>query len=299
LKLHLNDRADRRASPWTRAGGIRPAINTLPIRTDPARRPSPRRLRRVANRWLPVGHSNLLARIVVLRHGGHERPVITRGSKHRRFRYLSTKTGTMQLGEGKGEQWLANFNEVSAEVVDYECHPWEIHVTRDGRVQRYRPDAVRQLVDGTIELIEAKRDENDLGDPEYRELLAVVAEVARLCGWVFQVLHLDDICGPKPFGNPRALPERLRNVDALFGNRTLELDRHENRIAGRTVARGEPLVWRELRDQLAPSDPLQGDAVIERLLAGGLLHTDLDVRFTPRTVLTPCRPFTGESGIRL
>ena len=299
MRLHPDDRVARRASPWTRAGGIRPAINPLPIRTDPARRPSPRRLRRVAERWLPVGNSSLLARIVVLQHGGHQRPVITRGSKHLRFRYLSTKTGTMQLGEGKGEEWLANLNEVWTDVVDYECHPFEIHITRNGRVQRYRPDAVRQLADGTIELIEVKRDEDDLRDPEYRELLAIVAEIARLCGWVFSVLHLRDIRGPQPFGNPRALPERLRNVDALFGNRTLELDRHERRVAGRTVAKGTPVAWGELRDQLAPHDPLQGDAVIERLLAGGMLQTDLDLRFTPRTMLTPRRPFTGTSGIRL
>lgn len=299
MRQHPDDRATRRASPWSRAGGIRPAVNTLPVRMDAARRPSPRRLRRVVDRWLPVGHSSLLARIVVLQHGGHQRPIITRGTKHLRFRFLSTKTGTMQLGEGKGEALLANYNEVAAEVVDYECHPFEIHVTHHGRVQRYRPDAVRQFVDGTIELIEVKRTAEDLRDPDYRELLAIVREVARLCGWTFNVLDLEDIKGPQPFGNPRALPERVRNVEALFSRRTMELERHENRIAGRVVAGGTPVTWRDLRDQLAPTDPLQGDAVIECLLARGLLSTNLDTKLSPGTLLMPRKPFAARSGIRL
>jgi hypothetical protein len=293
------DRDAQPASPWTRAGGIRPAINPLPIRTEAAQRPSPRRLRRIVDQWLTVGHSSLLARIVVLRHGGHQRPVIARGSKHLRFRYLSTKTGTIQLGEGKGEAFLAEYNEVSAEVFDYECHPYEVHVVRGGSTQRYRPDAVRQLIDGTIELIEVKRSPDDLHDPEYRELLAVVKEVVRLCGWTFRILDLEDVFGPRPHGNPRALPERVRNVCALLGRRTMELSPLEDRTAGRIVSRGLPLAWHELRQRLAPADPLRGDAVIERLLAGGLLMADLDLRFTSRTILTPRRPVVATSGIRL
>lgn len=235
----------------------------------------------------------------MLRHGGHERPVIHRGSKHLRFRYLSTKTNSTQLGEGKGEAFLASLNEVWTEVVDYECHPFEIQIMRNGRVERYRPDAVRQLADGTIELIEVKRTPEDMSEEEYREKLAVVAEICRLCGWTFRDMYLEDIMGPRPHGNPRALPERVRNVEALFGRRSMELNRHESRVAGRTIACGEALAWGDLRDRLAPTDKLQGDAVIERLLAGGMLATDLDLRFGPSTVLTPRRPFKGISGIRL
>lgn len=278
---------------------IRAAFNLLPIRTDAARRSNPRRLRRVADRWLPLGHASLAAKIVVLRHGGHERPVITRGSKHLRFRYLSTKTATVQLGEGKGEEFLALFNEVSSTVHDYECHPFEIHLVVRGRTVRYRPDAVRQMADGSIELIEAKRTSNDLQDPEYREVLAAVAELCRQCGWKFRDLYLDDIFGPKPKDNPRKLPERVTNVRALFGRRTMALTRQEQRVASRAASSGAPLDWSDLRDRLAPDDPLQGDAVIEHLLAAGRLSTDLDQKFGPSTLLTPCRPLLGVSSIRL
>lgn len=277
---------------------IRPAFNLIPVRSDPTQRPTPRRLRRVADRWLPVGTSSMMARITVFRHGGHERPVITRGPKHLRFRFPSVKTRTLQLGEGKGEGYLARFNEVATCVLDYECHPCKIELIRDGRIETYRPDSIRLLIGGTIELIEAKRTPDDLGDPEYRERLATVAEVARLCGWVFRVLTLKQIMGPSA-DNPRQLPQRVRNVDALYGRRTMCLSRQEERVAGRVVGRGEPLDWAELRERLAPTNPLQGDAVIEALLARGLLSTDLDRPFGRCTPLMPAKPFTGPSGIRL
>lgn len=240
----------------------------------------------------------MIAKITVFQHGGHERPVITRGGKHLRFRFTSTKTQTTQLGEGKGERHLARYNEVATWVWDYEMHPFEFTLSRNGRVQKYRPDAIRLLADGTIELIEVKRTPDDLSNADYRELLAAVAEVVRLCGWKFRVLHLADIMGP-PAENPRDVPPRVRNVDALFGRRTMSLSRHEERVANRVIACGEALAWGDLRDRLAPRDPLQGDAVIERLLARGVLSANLDVPFRPGTILVPAKPFTGRSGIRL
>jgi hypothetical protein len=208
------------------------------------------------------------------------------------------KTRTLQLGEGKGEEYLARFNEVATCVLDYECHPCKIELVQDGQVRSYRPDAIRLLVGNIIELIEVKRTPDDLGNPQYRELLARVTEIARLCGWTFRVLNLDQIMGPRA-GNPHQLPQRVRNVDALYGRRTMSLSRQEERVAERAVALGEPLEWAELRERLAPTDPLQGDAVIEALLGRGLLSTDLDRPFGRRTTLMPTKPFNGPSGIRL
>lgn len=285
------------ANPESRHG-IRPAYNLIPLRSMPAQRPSRRRLRRVIDQWLPVGHANMIAKISVFQHGGHQRPVITRGGKHLRFRFPSVKTCTTQVGEGQGERYLARYNEVATRVLDYEMHPNEMTFSRNGRVQRYRPDCIRQLDDGTIELIEVKRTRDDLSDEEYRELLATAAEVARLCGWTFRVLYLSDIVGP-PADNPRDVTPRVRNVDALFGRRTMSLTRDEERVARHVVRRGEAIAWGDLRDRLAPGDPLQGDAVIERLLARGLLSADLDRPFRPGTILSPAQPFNGRSGIRL
>ena len=231
-----------------------------------------------------------MGRITVLQHGGHDRPVIHRGSKHSRFRFTSSKTRTTQLGEGRLEEALAHFHEVSAETVDYECHPLLCEFVGSHGPTRYRPDAARQLADGRVQAIEVKRTPRDLEDPDVRERLALAAELFRRCGWEFLVLFADDIVGP---------PARRMNVAALYTRRTMQLSRDEHRTIGRLVADGKPVIWGDLSQRLAPADHLHGNAVIERLLAGGMLSTDLDVLFTPRTILQPVRPFAGVSEIRL
>ena len=144
-----NPRATRSASPWQRSSSILPAINMLPVRADPTQKPSIGRLRRPVERWLPLGNASVSARIVVLQHGGHQRPVIHRGSKHSRFRFVSTKTNTTQLGEGKGEEALALYNEIATDVTDYECHPYQFEFQRPAGLTRYRPDCARVFRDGS------------------------------------------------------------------------------------------------------------------------------------------------------
>lgn len=53
--------------------------------------------------------------ILVFRHGGAERPVITRGGLHLRFRLPSVKTGMTEPGEGRGEELLAMQCEVDGD----------------------------------------------------------------------------------------------------------------------------------------------------------------------------------------
>ena len=290
MVIHPNKRATRCASPWSRSSSILPAINMLPVRSDPTQKPSIGRLRRPVERWLPLGNASVSARIVVLQHGGHQRPVIHRGSKHSRFRFVSTKTNTTQLGEGKGEEALALYNEISTDVTDYECHPFQFEFQGPAGLTRYRPDCVRVFRDGRVEVIEVKRTPADLDDPDVRERLALAAEICRQCGWEFRVLYLNDIIGPRA---------RQMNVSALYNRRTMQLSRAEEKVVGRLVANGSPIEWGELRDSLAPHDALHGDAVIERLLARSMLLTNLDVKFTPRTQLFPVCPSTGVSEIRL
>lgn len=283
---------------WRDGQMIRPAFNVIPIRSNPEQLATPRRLRRVVDEWQSIEQLGMIARITVLKHSGHDRPIIGRGAKHLRFRYPSIKTRTTQIGEGKGERLLAYYNEVATHVVDYECHPFEIHLIRCGRVERYRPDAVRQLDDGTIELIEVKRSQQDLSDLAYREKLAIVAEIARLIGWRFDVVDESQLAGP-PAGNPRDVTPRVRNVESLFERRTMELPSEITRSVGKLIGKGRPIEWRALSAHLAPGDDLGGDAFIEGLLARGFLKTDLDVRWNRGTMLQPVRPWAGQSGIRL
>lgn len=267
------------------------ADSLIPNRTDPSVRPSPRLLRRILEGVDPVRYGTRIAKFTVFKHGGHQRPVITRGSKHSRFRFTSRKTGLTQLGEGKGEEFLAYWNEVHGHVSDYQCHPGQFEISRPGDVFRYRPDALRQFVDGTVELIEVKRTSADL-DADLRDKLADVSEVARRCGWRFRVLYDEDIFGIEP---------RLRrqNVEGIFSRRSFSLSRFQQNVALNVVGRGTPVAWNDLGEQLAPGDPLDAYAAIECLLARGQFVTDLDSRLGGNARLTPVRVRREPSEVRL
>lgn len=268
------------------------ADNRIPDRTDDIYRPSPRLFKRFAGGADILRVGTLVARFVVFEHGGHERPVITRGSKHSRFRFTSRKTGLTQLGEGKGEEFFAYTNEIDGHVFDYQCHPGEFEISRPGGSFRYRPDALRQFVDGTVELIEVKRTLADLSDPEFREKLALVREIARKGGWRFRVIYNSDVYGPCHL-------VRKRNVEGIFSRRSLLLNRRQESIGKRLASSGGALTWQDLSERLAPGDALSGDAAIECLLARGLFVTNLDRPFSIATVLHPVRPYRGQSLIRL
>ena len=273
---------------------VEPAHALIPNRTDPSVRPSPRLLRRILESVEPIRYGTRIARFTVFQHGGYQRPVITRGSKHSRFRFTSRKAGLTQLGEGKGEEFLAYWNEVDGHVEDYQCHPGEFEISRPEGSFRYRPDALRQLIDGAIELIEVKRTPEDLDD-DLRDKLGDVREVARRCGWRFRVLYDDDI-----FGVGRHQRRvRKRTVEGIFSRRSLTLTKSQKKVAGQIVGRGEAITWKDLGERLAPGDTLSAYAAIECLLARGFLVTDLDVPFGNRTMLQPVRPRRRASMIRL
>lgn len=270
---------------------VEPTRAMIPDRTDPSVQPSPRLLQRILDGVEPIRYGTRIAKFTVFQHGGHQRPVITRGSKHSRFRFTSRKTGLTQLGEGGGEEFLAYWNEVHGHIEDYQCHPGEFEISRPGGSFRYRPDALRQMVDGTVELIEVKRTPADL-DADLRDKLADVREIARRCGWRFRVLYHKDIFGCE-------LKTRKRNVEGIFGRRSLSLLPLQKRVARAAASRGDSISWRDLGERLAPGDALTADAAIECLLARGLFVTDLDARLGGNMLLQPVRPRRGASMIRL
>lgn len=274
---------------------VKTATNLIPNRADPAYRPNPRALRRILLGETPIRYGDRIARITVLEHGGHRRPVIHRGSKHSRFRFTSRKTGLTQLGEGRIEEFFAYRCETDGNVVDYQCHPYEIEAIGPAGPFRYRADVVVLYRDGTVELIELKRTPHDIADPDYREKLGVIREIARRVGWRFRVLYGEDVYG----ATDDIRRERVRNVEGIFGRRSLSLSERELRTAQRVIGRGSAATWRDLRDAVAPGDPLAGNDVIECLLARGVMVTDVDLPFHDRTMLEPVRPFRGASSIRL
>lgn len=273
----------------------------VPERVDALQQPDRKRLRGQGTRSIPTD-SPPIAKILILEGGGHWRPVITRGANHMRFRMQSWKTGLTQVGEGKGEQRLAFLNEVDAKVWDYQCHPWQIVSQVGGRRFKYRPDAIRALSDGTIELIEVKRTFEDLRDADYREMLGKVREVCRQCGIRFRVMYLKD---PRDTPAHRehdhiiVTPAHRDNVDVLFGRRYMQLSTKQERACREMQLAGASVSWQTARAGLEVASDLEGDAVLECAAARGYFAFDMTEPRTDATLLIPVSAMRGQSPIRL
>lgn len=229
-----------------------------------------------------------LGRIVTFRHGGIERPVVTRGGLHLRFRMPSVKTGMTEVGEGRGEELLAMQCEVDGNVLNFKCHPYRFEIAFGRAAFTYRPDIAILHRDGRIEIVEVKRTPDDLDEDE-KEKLGRVREFVRRCGWEFSIRYLEEI---------RGADEREHNVARIFGRRANTLSLEEGLVAEAERAKNVPIRWDRLAHVLSPRDALHGDAVVERLVAGGKFIVDLDARLGPATVLTPTtnvtqRPLPG------
>lgn len=231
-----------------------------------------------------------LAKILLLEGGGRWRPVITRGGKHLRFRMPSRKTGLTQVGEGEGEKRLAFLNEVDAAVSDYQCHPWQIISQVGGRRFKYRPDAIRVMHDGTVEVIEVKRTFRDLSDADYRRMLAKVKEICRQCGYHFRVMYLDEIV---PNNDHRD------NVDILFGRRYMPFTEQQARRLRALRLSGETISWNDARKAIGITDVLEGDSILEAAAAIGMFRFELAEPRTDRTILFPYAAASGPSPIRI
>ena len=261
----------------------------VPERVDRTQKADRRRLRRTKDRSRKASERPPIAKIIILEAGGYWRPVITRGSLHRRFRMPSRKNGLTQVGEGWGELRLALLNEIDGWVWDYQNHPWQIIGQVNGRRFKYRPDAIRVLIDGTIEVIEVKRTFEDLSDLGYREILGQVREICRQCGCRFRVMYLDDIIPNE---------DHKDNVDILSGRRHMTLTKKQERDCCSMRLAGNTLVWSEARDRLATKNVLEGNAILECAAAQGMFVFDLAEPRTDRTVLMPVKTMTGPSPIR-
>lgn len=179
--------------------------------------------------------------------------------------------------EGPSEMFLAMDSEVNWAVRDWEAHPMIFDMVYDGLPMTYHLDLMRQLRDGTVECLEAKRTARDLFDPNYRTKLACVAEICRRVGWRFQIRYKADIVGSET---------RRRNVEALFSQVYKQVDRRQEATVDRFINDNEPMAWGTLRDELSESR-IEGNAIIYHLSTRQRLAFDLDDEVTADTVVTP------------
>jgi hypothetical protein len=189
----------------------------------------------------------------------------------------SVKTGMTEVGEGRGEELLAMQCEVDGNIVQFKCHPYKFDIAFGGPRFTYRPDLAILYRDGRIEIVEVKRTPDDLSTDD-KVSLARVREFVRRCGWKFSIRYLEDIRGSK---------WREHNVANIFGRRAMALTHDESSRADAVRAKMHQVSWGDLSTLIAPHDRKHGNAVVERLVAGGLFIVDFDAPFDDRTILRP------------
>jgi hypothetical protein len=131
----------------------------------------------------------MVVRLVVTPDGRALRTIITGRRRQISGVFSSRKAGRGLAFESMNEHAFFHHSEVDTNVVDYLAQPFRFEFVLDGTLRTYIADCVRQLADGSIEVVEVKQDYRALKDPEYALKLHWVREICRVLGWSFRVVH--------------------------------------------------------------------------------------------------------------
>jgi len=192
--------------------------------------------------------------------------------------HRSRKAGHLLHWEGETALWQllrldtdGDAEAISSESVGFE---WVLN----GSMRRYTVDV--EVVDpsGRRTLLEVKRTERDLDDPEYRLALAYVRETCRRCGIDFRIVYRDEIFS--------SLVHR-RNA-CLFASRGFVAveERHMSVLGDHRRATGGETEYGALAEALEPGHPVAGKAVVQGMLVRRLLRMDLTLRLDDASPLT-------------
>ncbi|MEY9753783.1 TnsA endonuclease N-terminal domain-containing protein [Bradyrhizobium yuanmingense] len=127
-------------------------------------------------------------------------------------RWTSRKVRRALPWESYAERAFFRCCEVDPAVTSFlaQPHRLELNVGRS-KPLIYFPDVRVQYADGTTEIVEIKRSEEELADPDYGEKLAGAASVYKALGWEFRII----------------IAEEEIDVDPLYSNaKRICADRH-------------------------------------------------------------------------
>lgn len=108
-------------------------------------------------------------------------------------RWTSRKARRAFPWESYAERAFFRCCEVDAQVTRYLAQPHRLEISvSQPRPLIYFPDVRVQYADGTTEIVEIKRFEEELADPDYGEKLAGAEAVYKALGWGFRVVIAEE-----------------------------------------------------------------------------------------------------------
>lgn len=208
--------------------------------------------------------------------GGPVRLIIN-GRHHKPTgRYASRKAGRSLPWEATGELTYFWLCEADAEVADYLSQPHRLTLRLpDGDSAVYYPDIRRDLVDGSVQIIEIKKHENDVRrSADY----ALKLELARLAyeglGWTFDIFVEDD------FKNTR----EVWTAEAIQRHRTVRVTGAEGYALIEALDRGGGVLPLAKASEALGGGPV-GDAKLYAAIVMRLAWVDLAVALNPNTLV--------------
>lgn len=235
---------------------------------DPTRIPSSRRIRDLAAETVDEEALSMCT-IVRARDGGPLR-TFNGGLSHENGWYCSAKARRLLHWEGETAVWFLQTCEVDHQVVDFGSEAIGFEFPLAGRLRMYTADV--ELVDARKRstVVEVKRTEHDLADPEYRMVLAYVAEVCRRCGMDFRIVYRADLF--------RSIVHR-RNVGLFASRGRVHVGAsHHSALAAHRRRHGSETSYGALANAFEPGHPAAGRAVAQALLVRRRLTMDLSQR---------------------
>lgn len=247
---------------------------------DPSQSATRARLRALGTDTDPDGDElTAMAHMFVRADGGSLR-TFSGGLSHECGWWPSYKRGRVQHWEGITARYGTLLAECDPDIEWAQTEARRFEFILDGKRHRYTADQEQHRIDGSIRLVEYKRDARDLSDAGYRTTLAAVAEICRRCCIEFAIVYRDEL-----FANRF----HRANVELFSSRRFARVgDEHVRRLETLALKHGHGTSYGDLAAALEPNRPMAGKAVLQALLIRRRILIDLTSRIdddTPVTIL--------------
>ncbi|QCB41166.1 hypothetical protein E5673_02100 [Sphingomonas sp. PAMC26645] len=200
------------------------------------------------------------------------------GLAHENGWYTSRKARRVLHWQGAAQYDFLTRAEVEFAVVRVASESVRFEFTRGGKKQVYTIDVELVAPDGTVTLIEIKRDQRDLADPEYRAKLTAVHEICDEHGIRFKVILRHQIWD--------SLIHR-RNVMLFCSRRFVTiLPEHLERLEAHERQVGTDATFGSTAKAIAPNCPRTGEALIQALTVARRIEIDLTRSLLDTTPVT-------------
>lgn len=210
--------------------------------------------------------------------GGGALRTMNGGLAHENGWYPSRKARRVLHWQGMAQHDYVQCLEVDFSVARMATESVRFEFVRAGKMQVYTVDVEVLGADGSITLLEVKRDEHDLEDGDYRAKLGYVREICAEQGIRFEVVYRRDIW--------KSLIHR-RNVSLFCSRRFVTVKpEHIERLEAHSQKVGADASFGSLAEALEPRCARTGEAVLQALTVARRVEIDLTRHLLDATPVT-------------